>query len=192
MTKFLRCARRVSNYGCRGASAGRTRSRTRRGNMPRGGSKPGERRGDRKKGSLSEATIERALKAERELVNANETGKRAFERCCPVMHAGTLKRVEAINSGPPITCAAGNDDRSRADPLTVGQLQAHQRHSSPHGRTSPKLGLQFIGSRVEDFQRELFVVHCTGYREGADKCGQRCYCPFSLGSWSDTRDQLRE
>ena len=75
MTKFLRCARRVSNYGCRGASAGRTRSRTRRGNMPRGGSKPGERRGGRKKGSLSEATIERALKAERELVNANETGK---------------------------------------------------------------------------------------------------------------------
>ena len=39
--------------------------------MPRGGSKPGERRGGRKKGSLSEATIERALKAERELVNAN-------------------------------------------------------------------------------------------------------------------------
>src|SRR6476646_11768723 len=40
------------------------------------------------------------------------------------MHAGTLERVEAINSGPPIACAAGNDDRSRADPLTVGQLQS--------------------------------------------------------------------
>jgi hypothetical protein len=37
------------------------------------------------------------------------------------MHAGSLKRVEAINSGPPITGAAGNDDRSRADPLAVGQ-----------------------------------------------------------------------
>jgi hypothetical protein len=70
--------------------------------------------------------------------------------------------------------------------------EEHRRHSSQRGRTSPKLGLQFVGSRVEDFQRELFVVHCTGYREGADKCGQRCYCPFSLRSWSDTRDQLRE
>ena len=44
MTGFLRCARRVSNCGCCGASAGRTRSRSGRGNMPRGGSKPGERR----------------------------------------------------------------------------------------------------------------------------------------------------
>jgi hypothetical protein len=42
-------------------------------NMNRGGSKPGERRGGRKKGSLNKATIERALMAEREVANANET-----------------------------------------------------------------------------------------------------------------------
>ena len=41
-------------------------------NMNRGGSKPGERRGGRKKGSLNKATIERALMAEREVANANE------------------------------------------------------------------------------------------------------------------------
>ena len=41
--------------------------------MNRGGSKPGERRGGRKKGSLNKATIERALMAEREVANANET-----------------------------------------------------------------------------------------------------------------------
>ena len=40
--------------------------------MNRGGSKPGERRGGRKKGSLNKATIERALMAEREVANANE------------------------------------------------------------------------------------------------------------------------
>jgi hypothetical protein len=42
-------------------------------NMNRGGSKPGERRGGRKKGSLNKATIERALMAEREVANAHET-----------------------------------------------------------------------------------------------------------------------
>jgi hypothetical protein len=41
-------------------------------NMNRGGSKPGERRGGREKGSLNKATIERALMAEREVANANE------------------------------------------------------------------------------------------------------------------------
>src|ERR1700747_558446 len=39
------------------------------------------------------------------------------------MHAGTFERVETLDSGPAITCAAGNDDRSRTDSLTVGQLQ---------------------------------------------------------------------
>src|SRR6476660_10366 len=93
MTKFLRCARRVSNYGCRGASAGRNRSRTGRGNMPRGGSKPGERHGGRKKGSLSEVTIERALKAERELVNANETGKSSPRNISKIFWSFTHKRL---------------------------------------------------------------------------------------------------
>jgi hypothetical protein len=41
--------------------------------MNRGGSKPGERRGGRKKGSLNKATIERALMAEREIATASET-----------------------------------------------------------------------------------------------------------------------
>src|ERR1700720_155781 len=40
------------------------------------------------------------------------------------MHAGTFKRVETLDSGPAITCAAGNDDRSRTNSLTVGQLQS--------------------------------------------------------------------
>ena len=30
--------------------------------------------------------------------------------------------------------------------------EEHRTHSSQRGRTSPKLGLQFVGSRVEDFQ----------------------------------------
>ena len=96
------------------------------------------------------------------------------------MRAGTLERVEAINSGPPITCAAGNDDRSRADPLTVGQLQTQPKTQLSAWKTSPKLGLQFIGSRVEDFQKELFVVHWHGLSRGADKVDNAAIALFLL------------
>jgi hypothetical protein len=45
------------------------------------------------KGSLSEATIERALKAERELVNANETGKSSPRNISKISRSFTHKRL---------------------------------------------------------------------------------------------------
>ena len=61
-------------------------------NMNRGGSKPGERRGGRKKGSLNKATIERALMAEREVANANETRQKT--RQGPSRGTGRLLRSD--------------------------------------------------------------------------------------------------
>jgi hypothetical protein len=69
-------------------------------------------------------------------------GERSEPRSSTTM--AKFQQVTPLRPWPP--------GRKRADPLTVGQLQAHRRHSAPHGRTSPKLGLQFVGSRVEDFQ----------------------------------------
>jgi hypothetical protein len=44
--------------------------------MPRGGSKPGERRGGRKKGTPNKATLEKALVAEHDLAEAKANGRR--------------------------------------------------------------------------------------------------------------------
>jgi transposase len=39
--------------------------------------------------------------------------------------------------------------------------------------TSSEPGLQFVGGRLEDFARQLVVVHRAGHRHGADQRGQR-------------------
>jgi hypothetical protein len=113
-------------------------------------------------------------------MRAGQRAGLAFERRCPVMHAGTFERVETLDSGPAITCAAGDDDRSRTDSLTVGQLQCEVA-GTVRLRTQRA---HFIRDRPERRFCHSSACGDGGRKAAGERTGDGRYCPHHTG-WSN-------